>query len=160
MQHFFECLRDRISLGFTKKRLPNFTQVEIRRDKPPFGTFVKYIWHIINIFHVKQIFETPLVSLEITQTFSKNKDGTYSVNTDKSYDLDGFSTGFVPIKPLELKTYLKVGNTSANQNEPTPFIIEWTPDILPVTKIGELVIKFEFGHIREVSKGSSNVKGN
>ena len=41
-----------------------------------------------------------------------------------------------------------LGNTAADQKEPTPFIIEWIPDILPKTKIGELRIKFEYGHQR------------
>ncbi|XP_073906003.1 uncharacterized protein C2orf42 homolog isoform X2 [Castor canadensis] len=40
------------------------------------------------------------------------------------------------------------GNTSPDQKEPTPFIIEWIPDILPQSKIGELRIKFEYGHHR------------
>ena len=40
------------------------------------------------------------------------------------------------------------GNTSADQKEPTPFIIEWIPDILPKMHIGELRIKFEYGHQR------------
>ena len=41
-----------------------------------------------------------------------------------------------------------LGNTSPNQTEPTPFLIEWIPDILPISKIGELRIRFEFGHIK------------
>lgn len=40
------------------------------------------------------------------------------------------------------------GNTSPDQKEPTPFIIEWIPDILPKSHIGELRIKFEYGHQR------------
>lgn len=40
------------------------------------------------------------------------------------------------------------GNTTADQREPTPFIIEWIPDILPKSHIGELRIKFEYGHQR------------
>ena len=40
------------------------------------------------------------------------------------------------------------GNTTADQKEPTPFIIEWIPDILPKSRIGELRIKFEYGHQR------------
>ena len=40
------------------------------------------------------------------------------------------------------------GNTSADQKEPTPFIIEWIPNILPKSRIGELRIKFEYGHQR------------
>lgn len=39
-----------------------------------------------------------------------------------------------------------IGNTSPDQLEPTPFVIEWIPDIFPVTKTGELRISFEFGH--------------
>jgi hypothetical protein len=40
------------------------------------------------------------------------------------------------------------GNTQADQRDPTPFIIEWIPDILPKSHIGELRIKFEYGHQR------------
>ena len=40
------------------------------------------------------------------------------------------------------------GNTAPDQKEPTPFIIEWIPDILPKLRIGELRIKFEYGHQR------------
>ena len=44
--------------------------------------------------------------------------------------------------------YCHPGNTSPDQKEPTPFIIEWIPDILPKSHIGELRIKFEYGHQR------------
>lgn len=44
------------------------------------------------------------------------------------------------------------GNTSPNQVQPTPFLIEWIPDILPISKIGELRIRFEFGHVRNESQ--------
>lgn len=37
---------------------------------------------------------------------------------------------------------------SPDQKAPTPFIIEWIPDILPKSKIGEMRIKFEYGHHR------------
>ena len=40
------------------------------------------------------------------------------------------------------------GHTVADQKEPTPFIIEWIPDILPRSRIGELRLKFEYGHLR------------
>lgn len=33
-----------------------------------------------------------------------------------------------------------------DQKEASPFVIEWTPDILPITRVGELRIRFEFGH--------------
>ena len=44
------------------------------------------------------------------------------------------------------KTYLKVGQMTANPKHIVPFIIEWVPNLLPRTGIGELTIKFEFGH--------------
>ena len=61
-QFFFECLQQRISAGNKKKRLPNFTTVFMRKDALPLGTFTKYTWHITNILHVKQIFDTQEVS--------------------------------------------------------------------------------------------------
>lgn len=41
-----------------------------------------------------------------------------------------------------------IGTTTPDQKEPTPFIIEWIPDILPKSHIGELRIKLEYGHQR------------
>jgi hypothetical protein len=149
-QLFFDCLRERISCGGKKKRLPNFTTGFVRRDAVPLGTFTKYTWHITNIIHVKQIFETPLMPLEITRSFVENRDGTYEPFHRRKDENEAFrKTDSQPlIKPLELKTFLKVGNMSPDQQEPTPFLIEWIPDILPCSKIGELRIRFEFGHQR------------
>ncbi|KAK0090551.1 hypothetical protein PV325_011698 [Microctonus aethiopoides] len=148
-QIFFDCLRERLSCGGKKKRLPNSTTAFIRKDGVPLGTFTKYTWQITNILHVKSIFETPLMPLEITQSFIQNADGTYKLYVRQQNEIDRYQkTGTSAlIKPLELKTYLKVGNTSPDQIEPTPFLIEWIPDILPISKIGELRIRFEFGHI-------------
>nr|CAD7596797.1 unnamed protein product [Timema genevievae] len=163
LQVFFECLRERISCGGKKKRLPNFTTGFVRKDAVPLGTFTKYTWHITNIIHVKQIFETPLMPLEITRSFVENQDGTYEPYNRHKDDNESFrKTESQPlIKPLELKTFLKVGithltfcslfltgNTAPDQVDPTPFLIEWIPDILPCSKIGELRIRFEFGHQR------------
>lgn len=143
-------MRERISCGGKKKRLPNFTTGFVRRDAVPLGTFTKYTWHITNIIHVKQIFETPLMPLEITRSFVENRDGTYEPFHRRKDENEAFrKTDSQPlIKPLELKTFLKVGNMSPDQQEPTPFLIEWIPDILPSSKIGELRIRFEFGHQR------------
>lgn len=38
------------------------------------------------------------------------------------------------------------GHTSPTQKEPTPFTIEWIPDILPRSRLGELRLKFQYGH--------------
>nr|CAD7198456.1 unnamed protein product [Timema douglasi] len=194
MQVFFECLRERISCGGKKKRLPNFTTGFVRKDAVPLGTFTKYTWHITNIIHVKQIFETPLykfsktglfgpqMPLEITRSFVENQDGTYEPYNRHKDDNESFrKTESQPlIKPLELKTFLKVGkllyclinklrtfcslfltgNTAPDQVDPTPFLIEWIPDILPCSKIGELRIRFEFGHQRNglIEKRQSSLR--
>ncbi|XP_034193229.1 uncharacterized protein C2orf42 homolog isoform X1 [Osmia lignaria lignaria] len=149
-QIFFDCLRERISCGGKKKRLPNSTTAFVRKDGVPLGTFTKYTWQITNILHVKSIFETPLIPLEITRSFVQNADGTYELYKREETEMDRYkkTNNNALIKPLELKTYLKVGNTSPNQVEPTPFLIEWIPDILPISKIGELRIRFEFGHVK------------
>ncbi|XP_012215418.1 uncharacterized protein C2orf42 [Linepithema humile] len=149
-QIFFDCLRERISCGGKKKRLPNSTTAFVRKDGVPLGTFTKYTWQITNILHVKSIFETPYIPLEITRSFVQNADGTYELYKREETEIDRYkkTNNNALIKPLELKTYLKVGNTSPNQVEPTPFLIEWIPDILPISKIGELRIRFEFGHVK------------
>ena len=52
--------------------------------------------------------------LEITRSFIENSDGTYTLSpTPSRLDQDPSAyrkvNGQVPIKPFELKTYLKVG---------------------------------------------------
>lgn len=152
-QLFFDCLQQRISIGNKKKRLPNFTTGFIRKDALPLGTFTKYTWHITNILHVKQIFDTPEMPLEVTRNFVENRDGTYDLYEIPKVQVESIDETYkgknpMPIRPFELKTYLKVGQTSPDQKEPTPFIIEWIPDILPKSRIGELRIKFDYGHQR------------
>ncbi|XP_048784151.1 uncharacterized protein C2orf42 homolog isoform X3 [Lagopus muta] len=140
-QAFFDALQQRISSGSTKKRLPNSTTAFVRKDALPLGTFSKYTWHITNILQVKQIFDTP-----------ENRDGTYELFRCPKVEVESIAEAYgrlekqPAIRPLELKTFLKVGNTSPTQKEPTPFIIEWIPNILPHSHIGELRIKFEYGH--------------
>jgi len=122
----------------------------VRKHAVPLGTFTKYTWHINNIIHCKQIFETPLMPLEITRSFVENQDGTYDVYEASNVKDEAYSKmdNAPRIRPLELKTFLKVGNTTPDQKVPTPMIIEWIPDILPRTRVGELKITFEFGHRR------------
>ncbi|XP_046548485.1 uncharacterized protein C2orf42-like [Haliotis rubra] len=152
-QVFFDCLQQRISAGSRKKRLPNYTTGFVRKDALPLGTFTKYTWHITNILHVKQIFDTPEMPLEITRNFVENRDGTFDLYEIPKVQVENIDDSFkgktqTPIRPFELKTFLKVGNISGESKDPTPFIIEWIPDILPRSRIGELRIKFEYGHQR------------
>ncbi|XP_043939061.1 uncharacterized protein C2orf42 homolog isoform X2 [Protopterus annectens] len=148
---FFDALQQRISMGSTKKRLPNSTEAFIRKDSLPLGTFSKYTWQITSILQVKQIFDTQEMPLQVTRSFIQNQDGTYESFTCPKVQVESIVESYgherqPVIRPLELQTFLKVGNTTPDQKEPTPFIIEWIPDILPKSKIGELRIKFEYGH--------------
>ncbi|XP_016159040.1 PREDICTED: uncharacterized protein C2orf42 homolog [Ficedula albicollis] len=147
-QSFFEALQQRISSGSGKKRLPNSTTAFVRRDALPLGTFSKYTWHITNVLQVKQIFDTPEVPLEITRSFVQNRDGSYEPFRSPRVEVESLAEGHEkqpPLRPLELQTFLKVGkipwenrgNTLGTQKEPTPFTIEWIPDILPRSRLGK-----------------------
>uniref|UniRef100_A0A6Q2YNX0 Putative treble-clef zinc-finger domain-containing protein n=1 Tax=Esox lucius TaxID=8010 RepID=A0A6Q2YNX0_ESOLU len=151
-QVFFNSLQHRLSLGSKKRRLPNATSAFVRNDDLPHGTFSKYTWHITNLMQVKRIFDTPELPLELTQSFVKNSDGSYSpfrcpqpLPPDPS---EGFSRTDRPqaIRPLELRTFLNVGQHTVDQKDPTPFVIEWIPDILPRCHVGELRLSFQYGH--------------
>nr|XP_005165617.1 uncharacterized protein C2orf42 homolog isoform X1 [Danio rerio]XP_021330268.1 uncharacterized protein C2orf42 homolog isoform X1 [Danio rerio]XP_021332318.1 uncharacterized protein C2orf42 homolog isoform X1 [Danio rerio] len=153
-QAFFNALQQRLSLGSKKRRLPNYTTTFVRDDALPLGSFSKYTWHITNLMHVKRIFDTPELPLELTRSFVKNSDGSYSLYRCRETPLDpGSDTSHhsrinkpLAIRPLELRTFLRVGTCSAEQTEPVPFVIEWIPDILPHSQVGELRIRFEYGH--------------
>lgn len=69
---------------FTLKLYENNTvrdglMLTCRKDALPLGTFTKFTWHITNVLHVKQIFDTQGMMLDITRSFVENRDGTYSL---------------------------------------------------------------------------------
>ena len=106
---------------------------------------------------MKQVFDTPSVLLEVSRKFSKTENGVYQYEKQSLEQLRPISNGgLLPKRPkivknstnLEYKTFLKVGQMSSDPRDVTPFVIEWTPDLLPKTKMGELRIKFEYGHQR------------
>uniref|UniRef100_A0A673KV02 Chromosome 2 open reading frame 42 n=1 Tax=Sinocyclocheilus rhinocerous TaxID=307959 RepID=A0A673KV02_9TELE len=116
-QAFFNALQQRLSLGSKKRRLPNYTTTFVRNDALPLGSFSKYTWHITNLMHVKRIFDTPELPFELTQSFVKNSDGSYSpyrfreTPPDPASDTCHHSRTNKPlaIRPLELRTFLRVG---------------------------------------------------
>lgn len=151
-QDFFNALQQRLSLGSKKRRLPNFTTAFVRNDGLPQSSFSKYTWHITNLMQVKRIFDTPELPLEVTQSFVKNVDGSYSrfrcPEPPPEPELPEGCKSDRPqvIRPMELRTFLKVGAGTADQKETCPFVIDWIPDVLPRCHMGELRISFEFGH--------------
>ncbi|KAF3849288.1 hypothetical protein F7725_015785, partial [Dissostichus mawsoni] len=139
-QEFFNALQHRLSLGSKKRRLPNFTTAFVRNDGLPLGSFSKYTWHITNLMQVKRIFDTSELPLELSQSFVKNADSSYSrfhcPEPPPEPELpDGFRTDRPQaIRPMELRTFLKVG--PADQKDASPFVIEWIPDVLPRCQMG------------------------
>ncbi|KAF1598446.1 hypothetical protein FQV11_0005109, partial [Eudyptes moseleyi] len=125
-QAFFDALQQRISSGSTKKRLPNSTTAFVRKDALPLGTFSKYTWHITNVLQVKQIFDTPELPLEITRSFIQNRDGTYELFRCPKVEVESIAEAYghlekqPAIRPLELKTFLKVGKRGELGSRPPP----------------------------------------
>ncbi|CAL8115330.1 unnamed protein product [Orchesella dallaii] len=138
---YFERLKDRITSGVKKKRLPNQTLFISRTNKPPAGTFTKHIWKITNLAHVQQIFHSQVIPLKLSQYFFKGSTGIFEEWTPPN-ETDRKNQH---IKPHLHSTYLKVGKNDPNAVDHVPFIIEWIPDILPQSKLGELSLIFEFG---------------
>ena len=152
-QAFFNFLMDRISGGSSqKKRLPNTTESFVR-TVPPISRCTRYTWHLTNIFHLKKVFDTPTVSLEISRRFAKTNGSFSLIKSGEDYkslaaDMETASckSRQKVLKPVEYKTFLKVGQMSTDPRDVTPFTIEWVPDLYPKTRVGELTIKFQFGH--------------
>ncbi|XP_050431791.1 uncharacterized protein C2orf42-like isoform X1 [Adelges cooleyi] len=144
---FFECFRERMCAASAKKRLPNSTVVFVKHDSLPLGTFTKYTWHITNIMLVKKIFETSAVPLKISRSFIKTSENTYEEFEHDKIDKIPLRKPNQPIQPNDVKTFLKVGIVNLQQKEPIPFVIEWIPDVLPITQIGELRLTFKYGHM-------------
>uniref|UniRef100_G3PTB3 Chromosome 2 open reading frame 42 n=1 Tax=Gasterosteus aculeatus TaxID=69293 RepID=G3PTB3_GASAC len=151
-QEFFSALLHRLSLASKKKRLPNFTSAVVRNDGLPLGSFCKHTWHITSLTQVKRVFDTSEVPLELTQSFVKNADGSYSrfrcpePPPDPEPPEGPRTDRPQAIRPMELRTFLRVAGPAAEQTEAGPFVIEWIPDVLPRCRMGELRIAFEFGH--------------
>ncbi|XP_014260214.1 uncharacterized protein C2orf42 homolog isoform X2 [Cimex lectularius] len=147
---FFECLISRFvstSINSKRKRLPNFVTTFTRKNATPLGTFHNYTWHITNMLHAKAMFDTPLMSLNSQRTFVQNSAGSYDELNQKDI-VEGLPRmeGQSAIRPTEYKTFLKIGNMSPDQSEPSILSIDWTPNVLPLSKIGELKITLEYGH--------------
>ena len=84
IQEVFECLKERISSGWKKKRIL-FPTVSIRlRDKPPIGAFTKHVWKITSIIHLLHIFQSTVVSQEREwQLLPVSCDDLFNLNTFK-----------------------------------------------------------------------------
>lgn len=125
----------------------------VRTDGLPLGSFTKYTWHITDLAQVKRIFDTPEVNahvtsvqpiscssasphthyppqvpLELSQSFVKNIDGTYSRFRcpEPPPQPEGHRTDRpLPIRPLELRTFLRVGESVYSRLSAAPVRHRW-----------------------------------
>lgn len=141
----------------SKKILSSNVTVFNRTDSVPIGTFVKHSWILTSRYHVKAVFDTPQIPLKLVRSFVQTSNCGYDA-------IDECDCSLLDGTPL-FKTYLRVGKidgvahkfgfkvvsqpTGLHRGEttPVPFQLDWIPDLLPVSRIGELRIKFEFGHM-------------
>lgn len=161
---FFDCLLLKIAQVLNVKRVPSLTTVFTRKDCPPIGIFTKYTYQLTNLGHVQSIFSTCKVSLETVRYFIRKIDGTFdSINLDFSSKSNTCDPSFKSrpgqghfIKPYEFKTFLKVGYSNSDRKELIPFLIEWIPDLLPKSKVGEVQFRYQFGHLKNGELDSIN----
>lgn len=133
-----------------RKKVIHETQSFVRKEAVPIGKFTKYTWKLSTLAQVQEVFSNPEIPLEVVRYFSLQKDGSYKPCKLLQPPPDnalGQQGGSHPIRPREYKTVLRVGiPCPILPKDPTPFILEWIPDILPRSQIGELRLKFEFDH--------------
>ena len=89
--------------------------------------------------------------IETGESISVRKQCLNGINFNQVSSINSVSNTFLGTRDnksqqAEWKTYLKVGQMTSNPKHVFPFVIEWVPNLLPRIGLGELTIKFEFGH--------------
>ncbi|XP_067939869.1 uncharacterized protein C2orf42 homolog isoform X2 [Watersipora subatra] len=150
---FWDCLMDRISDCTNNKRLlPSQTCTVIRTHLPPLGTYTQFTWFLTELSHVRKVFDCPEVSLHVSKYYDKTSDGNYTLSATPRVQVDSSTLSQQVDEPRvvtaghhEYKTFLRVG-PQGNQGI-TPFIIDWTPDLYPISHTGELSLTFQYSHM-------------
>ncbi|XP_066141761.1 uncharacterized protein C2orf42 homolog isoform X2 [Euwallacea fornicatus] len=97
-------------------------------------------YSIMNINHVKEIFDTPKVKLRIAKKFIHVEDKGY-IEYDENSENDAiqYSASFI--------FFLNVGPSTVDESDNcnNVFVIEWLPNICPITKIGQLKLQYKYG---------------
>jgi len=92
-----------------------------------------------------------MIPLKPKQYFLKSANGNYVEWVPPLETVEKKETQ--RILPVLHSTQLKCGkNFPSSNKESTPFTIEWVPEMLRVSKLGELSIQFQF-HKSEPHKG-------
>ena len=72
----FDALKCRLSDsgddGRRRLLLPNSTQAYVRSSAPPYGTFTRHVWRFVNLHHVKRVFDTEALQLQLASVGPDN----------------------------------------------------------------------------------------
>jgi len=154
-QNYFDVLNNRInSIG--RKKIP-VVETTINHPDPSLSGYrlQKYSWSIYNLAHLKLIFNNSLASISTSRSFIANRNGTYQsyepqdnpMSQSRGSNSSGSSKQPM-IRPHDFRTVLRVGVSVCQAvSKQIPFIIEWVPNVLPISRMGQFSLIYECEHI-------------
>ncbi|XP_056638046.1 uncharacterized protein C2orf42 homolog [Diorhabda sublineata] len=99
-----------------------------------------HVYYIMNILHLKEIFDTPKIKLMISKKFVHNDQKGYVEYNENNEEVDkSFLCPFI--------YFLNVGQSTVDESDNTnnSFYIEWTPSLFSVINIGQLKLQYKYG---------------
>ncbi|XP_053672320.1 uncharacterized protein C2orf42 [Anopheles nili] len=138
-EDFYRCLRTRFSRGHFRRQ-PEPTPSSSEIDRAP------QVFKFTRPKALLDVFSTDRMELALEKFFVRSPDGQRF--EEFLVDLPNGEDHRKAIRPSCYSTYIKFGRY---KHEPDPereysFILEWTGDVLPRSKFGDLRISFEYGH--------------
>ncbi|XP_023026203.2 uncharacterized protein C2orf42 homolog [Leptinotarsa decemlineata] len=124
-ENFFQCFM---------KRIPKVYNVSLIGDS--------LIYNVMNILHLKEIFDTPQVKLKISKKFVHIEGEGYLEYKDQ--DETELQNGASQCKFI---FFFNVGQSTVDESDNTnnSFYIEWTPSLMNFTNIGHLKFQYKYG---------------
>ncbi|CAH1154040.1 unnamed protein product [Phaedon cochleariae] len=125
-ENFYQCFKNRIPSIYEPTQLG-----------------YSFVYNVMNILHLKEIFDTSQMKLRISKKFVHDEQNGY-VEYDEAQDegeerVDSFHYPFI--------FFFNVGESTVDEsdNMNNSFYIEWTPSITSVTNIGQLKFQYKYG---------------
>ncbi|XP_030757688.1 uncharacterized protein C2orf42 homolog [Sitophilus oryzae] len=118
-----------------KKRIPT-SYIENKTD---IGSI---FYNIMNINHVKEIFDTPKVKVRIAKKLVPDKQNGY-VEYDESKADEEANVEYC----FSFLFFLNVGPSTVDESDDqnNAFVIEWLPNICASTQVGQLKLQYKYG---------------
>ncbi|KAJ8965221.1 hypothetical protein NQ314_004291, partial [Rhamnusium bicolor] len=121
-EDFYQCF---------KKRIPSMYE-ETQTDQ-------SFTYNIMNILHLKEIFDTPLIKLKISKKFVHTEQKGYVEYDENEEHNESYQCPFI--------FFLNVGQSTVDESDNTnnSFLIEWLPALTHLTKMGQLKLQYKYG---------------